>query len=140
MTVFAPFRIPLARRLQTAALLTAGSVFPICLGIMILGMLIPFVREALLLYLLWAFVLDRKTPRSGGRPFSWVQHLRVWDYVCDYFPAQLVIDDEQAFDKSKTYVFGIHPHGCVITLSAFSCLLNLQNNWSWCNHKFDLSA
>lgn len=117
----APLRIPLERRLQTAAVLFALCVMPSVFGFVAALAVWPpltqfYSRELLAGYCIWWLLIDRKTPSHGGRPSSWFRKLTVWRYVRDYFPAQLHLP-EGGYDKSKPAIFCLHPHG-VISIAA----------------------
>lgn len=91
------------RSAETAAILVVGLLFPASLLLFVILLLfsrsIPFLnwfylREVALLYLFWILIIDRRKPFRGGRPNHWVRSLPVWDYVRDYFPAELHIVTE----------------------------------------------
>ena len=90
---FAPFQLPLERRLQTLAVtlhMCFFLVFPIivliCSPILLFTPLAPIT----LAYFLWIFWWDRQTPERGGRWSDFLRRLMFWHYVRDYFPISLV--------------------------------------------------
>ena len=109
---FAPFQLPLERRLQTLAVtlhMCFFLVFPIivlmCSPILLFTPLAPIP----LAYFLWLFWWDRQTPERGGRWSDFLRQLKFWHYVRDYFPISLVKTAELTADRN--YIFGVHPHG-----------------------------
>ena len=69
-------------------------------------------------YLFWAWVLDRNTPTSGGRPIRAMRAARIWGLARDYFPCRLVKQSAADPDPSKKYIIGLHPHG-IFAVSSF---------------------
>ncbi|XP_075910800.1 2-acylglycerol O-acyltransferase 2-A-like isoform X2 [Petromyzon marinus] len=96
---FAPLVVPLARRLQTFAVLQWVFSFlalgQVCLAaLLLLPLLLPPLRLLALAYLLWLY-LDWETPQSGGRRSRWLVKT-----------AEL--------DPDHNYLFGFHPHGVLV--------------------------
>ncbi|XP_069655834.1 2-acylglycerol O-acyltransferase 2-A-like isoform X2 [Haliaeetus albicilla] len=116
---FAPLRLPLRRRLQTAAVLQWVCSF-LALGQLCALLFALALRGSLwlpaLLYGLW-LLADRDTPRRGGRRSAWVRGWPLWTYFRDYFPISLVRTTE--LDPRHNYIFGFHPHG-VLAAGAFA--------------------
>ncbi|KAM6225657.1 LOW QUALITY PROTEIN: 2-acylglycerol O-acyltransferase 2-A-like [Porphyrio hochstetteri] len=116
---FAPLRLPLRRRLQTAAVLQWVCSF-LALGELCVLLFALALRGSLwlpaLLYGLWVWA-DRETPRRGGRPSAWVRGWTLWTHFRDYFPITLVRTQE--LDPHLNYLFGFHPHG-VLAAGAFA--------------------
>ncbi|XP_008055906.1 2-acylglycerol O-acyltransferase 1, partial [Carlito syrichta] len=123
---FAPLNIPLARRLQTAAVLQWLLSFLLLaqVGCGIIILLILYNCWVLYIpYLMW-FYFDWHTPEQGGRRFNWVRNWTVWKYFKDYFPIHLI--KTQDLDPSHNYIFGFYPHG-VLVVGAFA---NFCTNYS----------
>ena len=123
---WAPWNIPLARRLQTASILLALSALPLALSLIAALLLWPpltrlYSREAFLLYVAWQVIFDRKTACQGGRPIKWVQRLPVWGYAAQYFPASLrsASGANPPYTPGKPHLYCLHPHG-VISVAAIS--------------------
>ncbi|GAB1285141.1 2-acylglycerol O-acyltransferase 1 [Apodemus speciosus] len=144
---FAPLNIPLARRLQTAAVLqlvlTIVLLPQVCLGIMV--MLVIYNYWFLYIpYLAW-FYYDWRTPEQGGRRWNWVQSWTVWRYFKDYFPMRLI--KTQDLDPGHNYIFGFHPHGIFVAgalghfctnysdfkklFPGFTSYLHVAKTWFW---------
>jgi hypothetical protein len=116
---FAPLRIPLHRRLETAAvaLYYYSFFFGALLGfLIIIGLLYTWLYPIALFYLAWAYLFDSGTPSHGGRRSKFMRKLKVWEYFRDYFPISLIKTAE--LDPQKNYVFGYHPHG-ILCAGAF---------------------
>ena len=127
---FAPLRIPLTRRLQTAAVAVYyysfyfGALFGFSV---ILLLLLSSYYPIALLYLGWAYVIDSRTPSQGGRRSDFMRKLKVWKYFADYFPIQLIKTVE--LDPEKNYIFGYHPHG-ILCAGAFATFATEANEFS----------
>lgn len=115
----APLRIPLERRLQTAAVLQWVLSF-LFLGFacMFFFVLLVFTRFYWipLAYVAW-YMYDRGRHQRGGRRSEWIRRWSVWRHFCNYFP--LVLVKTVDLDPKKTYIFGCHPHG--IFCASFFC-------------------
>eukprot|EP01100_Stratorugosa_tubuloviscum_P012638 TRINITY_DN6049_c1_g1_i1.p1 TRINITY_DN6049_c1_g1~~TRINITY_DN6049_c1_g1_i1.p1 ORF type:complete len:346 (+),score=149.23 TRINITY_DN6049_c1_g1_i1:53-1039(+) len=117
MVHFAPIRIPIERRLQTATVLLFFLTPIICLiAIIIAPLFWPFA----LFYL--CYMLFDKAPFKGGRPLAIIRRFPLFKLFCAFFPAKLIVSKTEAFDSKKKYVFGIHPHG-IIGLSVWTSFL-----------------
>lgn len=111
---FAPLRIPFERRLQTLAIALHMSffvVFPIFVLLTSLYLLFTTLAPISIVYFLWIFWWDRRTPECGGRWSDWLRRLKLWHLVRDYFPISLVKTAELKADRN--YIFGVHPHGII---------------------------
>lgn len=116
---FAPLRIPLHRRIETATVALFyssfyfGALFGTCI---VVALLFTSYYPLALLYLGWAYIFDSRTPSHGGRRVEFVRRLTFWKYFRDYFPIKLVKTTE--LDPSRNYIFGYHPHG-ILCAGAF---------------------
>lgn len=118
---WAPIKVPVRRRLQTFAVLFGLTLLPLCfacIGLFLFWKPLTdlYTREITLAYILWIVAFDSKTPLSGGRMKSWFRQLPTWKYIIDYFPARIFLP-RGGYDKSKTYIFALHPHG-IISMAA----------------------
>ncbi|XP_048389082.2 2-acylglycerol O-acyltransferase 2 [Stegostoma tigrinum] len=111
---FAPLRLPLYRRVQTAVVLLWVFSFlalaQCCLALFG-GLLFTRFWFVSVLYATWWF-WDRNTPYQGGRNFRFLRRLRLWNYFRDYFPIHLIKTAD--LDPKKNYIFGFHPHGVLV--------------------------
>ncbi|XP_019388618.1 PREDICTED: 2-acylglycerol O-acyltransferase 1 [Crocodylus porosus] len=111
---FAPINIPLARRVQTAAVFQWVFSFLLlaqcCCGVFVI---LFFGNYWFLgaLYVLWLYS-DWETPQAGGRRSQWVRRWTVWRFFRDYFPIHLIKTSD--LDPSHNYLFGFHPHGVLV--------------------------
>ncbi|XP_077011379.1 2-acylglycerol O-acyltransferase 1 isoform X2 [Tamandua tetradactyla] len=123
---FAPLNIPLARRLQTVAVLQWVLSFLLLAQVLIGLIVILIIYNYWFLYipyLTWLY-FDWSTPEQGGRRYNWVRSWTVWKYFKDYFPIHLIKTCD--LDPRHNYVFGFHPHG-ILVVGAFG---NFCTNYS----------
>jgi 2-acylglycerol O-acyltransferase 2 len=117
------FRIPLERRLQTAAVLVIILIFPLTILSNVFLLFFWPLNGLYACYLLWFIIMDRDTPQRGGRaPIG--RRWSLWKLFRNYFPSDLVV--EGTLDPKHTYVFGIHPHG-VIGMAVWANMMNNVN-------------
>lgn len=112
---WAPFSVPLQRRIQTLAVILIvhsflfGHIFG-CLLFAIL-LIIPVTTTFALLYLGWTYIINYNRPSRGGRLVQWCRKHKVWKYFCDFFPIDLIKTAD--LDPNENYIFGYHPHGII---------------------------
>ncbi|KAF9959059.1 diacylglycerol O-acyltransferase 1 [Modicella reniformis] len=116
MAIFAPLRLPIKRRLQTAAVLQWIAALAVSTIIFFYLCTIKYLWPLIIIYLLWILMFDR-APEHGGRRSSLLRNWVGWTHFAQYFPMTLV--KEADLDPSKNYIFGYHPHG-IISLGAVS--------------------
>lgn len=98
--------------LQFAAVLimTTLFIFAHTLGILFsIYVLLTPLYGFMVIYLLWTYCFDMKTPSKGGRRYETFRRLKTWDYFRDYFPVRLI--RTKRLDPNKNYILGYHPHG-----------------------------
>jgi len=121
---FAPFFLPLERRLQTLAVmywiltyLTAGLLSSLLLLYLLFYTKYWWVS---VLYFSW-MVYDKNTCNKGGRA-QWAVDIgrrwTLWKHYANFFPIKLVKTAEM--DPDTNYLLGSHPHG-VLSSGAFCC-------------------
>lgn len=103
-------RIPLERRLQTAAVVTTLLLLPIFFFFLLALVLWPPLvslggRHFLLGYLAWLILWDRQTPTHGGRPVQWIRNFVLFRWVAAYFPARLQIDETVKYNTGKPSIY-----------------------------------
>lgn len=112
---FAPLNIPLSRRMQTLCALQWVMTFLFggfgCLFFCIYLMFTRFYWIPLL-YSVW-YLYDRKSAETGGHYIRWIRNSIVWKKMGEYFPAAL--HKTADLDPTKSYIFGLHPHGIMQT-------------------------
>ncbi|XP_071492730.1 2-acylglycerol O-acyltransferase 1-like [Diadema antillarum] len=115
---FAPFFVPLHRRLETASVLLWWSLFMfsrLLTQFVLFYMLITRYFWVSLLLFGWAYY-DRYTPQRGGRRSQFMRSLSIWKRMADYFPVRLHKTTD--LDPHHNYIVGFHPHG-IMSISAF---------------------
>ncbi|KAF7490771.1 2-acylglycerol O-acyltransferase 2-A [Sarcoptes scabiei] len=108
---FAPLRIPLERRKQTAAVLYYWTEFFLTGPLMIMFLLYLYTTRfyhLVYLYLIW-YIYDFQSFRKSDRRSEWLRKLNIWKHFANYFPIKLVKTAEISPDKN--YIFACHPHG-----------------------------
>lgn len=108
---WAPWNVPLKRRLQTLVLLmhcmcivlTVSVFFALCAN--------PFAWPLLLIYLL--HVLSSKAHSDGSLRYrsEWFRRSYIWHLFAGYFPAKL--HKTHDLPPTRKYIFGYHPHGII---------------------------
>ncbi|KAI1281856.1 2-acylglycerol O-acyltransferase 1 [Halotydeus destructor] len=110
---FAPFCIPISRRLQTFTLIAfycgSFSLGPLAIGTL-LWLLVTDYFWVTCVYIAW-YWFDRNAQYQGGRKWRWVRRWTLWKYVRDYFPITLVKTVD--IDPYRNYIFATHPHGAM---------------------------
>lgn len=108
---FAPLRIPLRRRLQTAAVLFH------CMSIVVLVSLFwftcanPLMWPILIPYLLHLTFSSAAVDGKLSYRSEYLRSLRLWKLFAGYFPIRL----HKTFDLDprRRYILGYHPHGII---------------------------
>lgn len=98
--------------LQFAAVLimTTLFIFGHTLGVLLsIYVLLTPLYGFIVIYLLWTYCFDLKTPAKGGRRSETFRRLKSWEYFRDYFPVRLI--RTKKLDPKKNYILGYHPHG-----------------------------
>lgn len=130
---FAPLHIPLERRLQTTAVCIYVFIFLQGISFISLltftGLLFTRFYWISLLYAAW-YVYDFRRPQQGGRASSTLRRWRLWKYVADFFPIELVKTVD--LDPNKNYVMGVSPHA----IMCFSSLINFGTEATGFSDKF----
>lgn len=111
---WAPLKTPVRRRRQTFMVWLVSTLFMfghlLCILLCLLMLYFNlFTRVFILLYLGWAFIVDKATPQKGGRLIPSLRRLYIWKHYAEFFPLNLIKTHE--LDPSKNYLFGCHPHG-----------------------------
>jgi 2-acylglycerol O-acyltransferase 2 len=114
---WAPWNVPLQRRLQTVAVLMHTLSIAGLVSLFFFLCTIPLLWPVLLPYTL--YVLFSNAGSSGELSFRserW-RRSRIWSAFASYFPARL--HRSQELEPTRKYVFGYHPHG-IISHGAFA--------------------
>lgn len=113
----APLKIPLRRRLQTAAVLLHEFTIPLAISLFWFLLAIPLTWPVLLPYLLFClFSAAHVNGSSPHRRSRFLRALPLWRLYTSYFPLRLhkTVD----LDPAQNYIFTYHPHG-IISHGAF---------------------
>lgn len=114
---WAPFNVPVQRRLQTLSVLMHTLSIAGLLGFFFLLCSIPLLWPILVPYLI--YVLLSNAGVSGELYFrsERCRRLPVWSLFASYFPMRL--HRVQKLEPTRKYIFGYHPHG-IISHGAFA--------------------
>ena len=114
---FAPFSIPLQRRLQTLVVLGHTLSIPLLITTFFFLCSIPLLWPIILPYVI--YVLFSSAGTSGDLTYrsNFLRASPVWSLFASYFPARL--HRSAALSPTRKYIFGYHPHG-IISHGAFA--------------------
>lgn len=127
---FAPFEVPLERRIQTFAVWQwVFSFLFLGFGCLILFLYVLIKTDYYYIPLLyWVYYyFDASISERGGRRVNWFRRWKIWKYFADYFPLKIVKTTE--LDPKKNYIMGVHPHG-VLSIGAFGHFGTEGSGWS----------
>ncbi|KAI0840684.1 diacylglycerol acyltransferase-domain-containing protein [Hypoxylon sp. FL0890] len=108
---WAPWNVPLKRRLQTLVVLMHCMCIALTVSIFFALSANPFVWPLLLIYLL--HVLSSKAATDGSLKYrsEWFRRSYMWRLFANYFPAKL--HKTHNLPPTRKYIFGYHPHGII---------------------------
>jgi 2-acylglycerol O-acyltransferase 2 len=89
MPIFAPLRLPIKRRMQTAAVLLWISALAVTTVTFFYVCTVKYLWPLIIIYLLWILMYDR-APEYGGRRSNLLRNWVGWTYFAQYFPMTLV--------------------------------------------------
>lgn len=108
---FAPVRVPLVRRMQTAAVLFHSMGIVIFVSAFWFTCANPFAWPILVPYLIHLSVSTAATNGKLSYRSEYLRSLPIWKLFAGYFPAKLHKTHELPADRK--YIFGYHPHGII---------------------------
>lgn len=108
---FAPVRIPLVRRLQTAAVLFHCMSIVLLVSIFWFTCANPFAWPILVPYLIHLSVSNAATDGKLAYRSEYLRSLPLWRLFAGYYPAKLHKTHDLPADRK--YIFGYHPHGII---------------------------
>lgn len=114
---FAPFNIPLQRRLQTLAVLLHSLSIATTVSFFFFLCAIPLFWPLIIPYLLHTLLSKAATDGKLHYRSERLRRSRIWHFFADYFPAKLHKTHDLPADRK--YIFGYHPHG-IISHGAFA--------------------
>lgn len=114
---FAPFSLPLKRRLQTLAVLLHSMGIAILVSIFFFLCAIPLTWPLLIPYLIHVLISNAATDGKLRYRSERLRRHRWWKLFAGYFPA--VLHKTTDLPATRKYIFGYHPHG-IISHGAFA--------------------
>lgn len=108
---YAPWNVPLKRRLQTLAVLFHSVCIGFCLALFWFLCAIPLMWPLLFWYLVHVIFSKDGFDGSLRRRSPWLRSLRLWTWFADYFPARL--HKTADLPPTRKYILGYHPHGII---------------------------
>ena len=114
---WAPWNVPLQRRLQTLIVLLHTLSIAGGLAIFFLLCTIPLLWPILLPYLLYVLLSRAAIDGKLSHRSEWARRSKVWSLFASYFPVRL--HRSQPLEPTRKYIFGYHPHG-IISHGAFA--------------------
>jgi 2-acylglycerol O-acyltransferase 2 len=114
---FAPWSIPLKRRLQTLAVLLHSLSIASLVSVFFFLCAIPLTWPILIPYLIHVLISNAATDGRLRYRSEWFRRHRWWKLFAGYFPA--VLHKTTDLPPTRKYIFGYHPHG-IISHGAFA--------------------
>ncbi|KAI9840660.1 MAG: diacylglycerol O-acyltransferase 1 [Sclerophora amabilis] len=114
---WAPWNVPVKRRLQTLIVLLHTLSIAISLSLFFFLCAIPLCWPLLLPYLLYILFSNAHTSGTLFYRSKLIRSLPIWSLYASYFPARL--HRSEPLPSTRKYIFGYHPHG-IISHGAFA--------------------
>lgn len=114
---WAPFNVPLQRRLQTLLVLLHTLSIAGLFGIFFMLCGIPLFWPILVPYLIYVLLSRASTDGKLSHRSERLRSSSIWSLFGSYFPARL--HRSQELEPTRKYIFGYHPHG-IISHGAFA--------------------
>ena len=114
---FAPFSVPLKRRLQTLLVLVHTLSIAGLLAVFFFLCSIPLFWPILFPYVIYVLFSDAGRSGNLSHRSSFIRGLPIWSLFASYFPARLY--RSESLPPTRKYIFGYHPHG-IISHGAFA--------------------
>ena len=114
---FAPFSVPLQRRLQTLVVLGHTLSVAILLTSFFFLCSIPLLWPIILPYVIYVLFSNAGTSGQLSYRSNFLRSLPYWSLFASYFPARL--HRSAPLPPTRKYIFGYHPHG-IISHGAFA--------------------
>ncbi|KAK2069667.1 hypothetical protein P8C59_004224 [Phyllachora maydis] len=114
---FAPWNVPVRRRLQTLAVLAHSLSVAVAVSLFFFLCAIPFSWPILMPYLLHLVLSNDATDGKLRFRSERFRRLALWNFFAEYFPAEL--HKTHHLPPTRKYILGYHPHG-IISHGAFA--------------------
>jgi len=114
---FAPWNVPVKRRLQTLMVLAHCLSIPGLVSVFFFLCAIPLIWPLLIPYLIYVLVSTAATDGRLRFRSERLRRHRMWRLFAGYFPATL--HKTADLPATRKYIFGYHPHG-IISHGAFA--------------------
>ena len=114
---WAPFNVPIQRRLQTLLVLLHTLSIAGLLALFFMLCTIPLLWPILVPYLLYALLSRSATDGNLSKRSKRFRNSKIWSLFGSYFPARL--HRSEPLEPNRKYIFGYHPHG-IISHGAFA--------------------
>ncbi|KAK3712560.1 diacylglycerol O-acyltransferase 1 [Vermiconidia calcicola] len=114
---WAPFNVPIQRRLQTAIVLMHTLSIAGLFALFFLLCTIPLLWPILLPYLIYVLLSRAAIDGQLSQRSERARNLKIWSLFASYFPARL--HRSAKLEPTRKYIFGYHPHG-IISHGAFA--------------------
>lgn len=114
---FAPWNVPIKRRLQTLMVLAHCLSITGMVSIFFFLCAIPLMWPLLIPYLVYVLISDAATDGKLRFRSERLRRHRMWRLFAGYFPATLHKTED--LPATRKYIFGYHPHG-IISHGAFA--------------------
>jgi 2-acylglycerol O-acyltransferase 2 len=114
---FAPWNIPVNRRLQTVAVAMHSLSIAGLVSFFFFLCAIPLTWPILIPYLLHMLISNAAGDGQLRFRSERFRHMAAWRFFADYFPAKL--HKTHDLPATRKYIFGYHPHG-IISHGAFA--------------------
>ena len=114
---WAPWNVPLQRRLQTLIVLLHTLSIAGLLAIFFFLCMIPLLWPILLPYLIYVLMSRASIDGNLSKRSDWCRQSKIWSLFASYFPARL--HRSEKLEPTRKYIFGYHPHG-IISHGAFA--------------------
>lgn len=108
---FAPWNVPLKRRLQTLVVLFHSTCIALSVSVFFFLCAIPIFWPLLIPYMIYCMSSKAATSGTLTRRSKFLRRSPIWSLFASYYPAKLHRTHE--LPSTRKYIFGYHPHGII---------------------------
>jgi 2-acylglycerol O-acyltransferase 2 len=108
---FAPWNVPLKRRLQTLVVLFHSTCIALLVSAFFFLCAIPIFWPLLIPYMIYCMSSNAATSGTLTHRSNILRRSPIWSLFASYYPARLHRTHE--LPPTRKYVFGYHPHGII---------------------------